>query len=60
MPTKAHIEANKRYQATQENIVIRVKKGEREKIRAHAASKGIKVQAYIKRLIADDMGDVEL
>jgi len=39
-----------------DRIALSVKKGRREKIRAHAAANGESVNGYINRLIAADMG----
>jgi predicted DNA binding CopG/RHH family protein len=58
--TEAQLNANKRYQATQENIVIRVKKGKRDELRLYAGEKGLSLQAYIKKLISADMGGIDL
>lgn len=38
-----------------EQIQIRVDKGDKDKIKAHAQSKGESVNAYINRLIQEDM-----
>ncbi len=54
--TKAHLEGNKRYLATQENRIVRVTKGKRESVKRVAESKGVSVQAYVKALIKQDSG----
>lgn len=56
----AYSAANKRavakYSAkAYDDIRLRVKKGERIKIQAHAESKGLSLNAYINQLIAKDM-----
>jgi predicted DNA binding CopG/RHH family protein len=60
MATKAHLEGNRRYLDKMDDIRIRVPKGKREAIRAHAQSKGLSVQSYIKKLISADMGGIPL
>lgn len=56
MATKAQQDAIKKYQATQENIVIRVPKGKREEVKSIADKQGLSLQAYIKHLIQKDSG----
>ena len=46
-------EAIKRYLDKQDEIKIRLPKGEKEKIRAHAESRGESVNAFIARAIAE-------
>lgn len=43
-----------------DRIALQVKKGQRDVIKAHAASKGMKANEYIKKLISDDMGGLDL
>lgn len=38
-----------------DDIRLQVKKGDKERIRAHAEQKGMKLQTYIKSLIYEDM-----
>lgn len=38
-----------------DDLRIRVKKGEAEKIKAHAESKGMSLNGYINKLIEEDM-----
>jgi predicted DNA binding CopG/RHH family protein len=38
-----------------DRIALSVKKGQREVIRQHAASKGLSLNGYINQLIDDDM-----
>ena len=55
--TKAHIKAAAKYnQKTYDKLQINVKKGEREKIKAYAESKGLSLNAYVTGLIYKDMG----
>ena len=54
--TKAHIKAAAKYnQKTYDKLQINVKKGEREKIKAYAESKGLSLNAYVTGLIYKDM-----
>lgn len=39
-----------------ERVDFRIPKGKKEALRAHAASKGLALTAYIKRLIEQDSG----
>ena len=55
MATKAHLEGNKRYLATQEQVRFWVDKGQKDKIKAHAESKGMSMTEYIKKLIDADI-----
>lgn len=55
MATKAHLEGNKRYLETQDDIKIRVPSGKREQLKEHAADKGHKgIQPYILDLLRKD------
>ena len=40
-----------------DRIALNVYKGQREQITAYAASKGLSLNGYINKLIADDMGE---
>lgn len=51
MATKAHLEGNKRYLETLDEIKIRVKKGRKDEIKAHAESKGESLNGFINRAI---------
>lgn len=54
--SKAHQKASNKYNAkAYDRINVNVKKGERDKIKAYAESKGLSLNAYINKLIADDM-----
>lgn len=55
MATKAHLEGNKRYLEKLDRVVFYVEKGEKDKMKAHAQSKGISLNAYIVALIEKDM-----
>lgn len=41
-----------------DDIRLQVKKGQKEKIRQYALSKGLSLQGFIKKLISDEMGDL--
>lgn len=49
---------NKYKRKAYDRIALEVKKGQKEKIRAHAESKGLSLQGYIKKLISEDMESV--
>jgi len=54
--SKAQKEATARYMKNNlDDIKIRVPKGKRDKIKAHAESKGMSLNAYINDLIDKDM-----
>ena len=40
-----------------DDIRLQVKKGQKEKIKTYAQQKGLSLQGYINKLIADDMGE---
>ena len=48
---------NKYASKTYDRIALLVKKGDREKIKTHAESKGMSLNAYINMLIDKDMGN---
>ena len=50
-----HKAANNRYLAKLDDIRFRVPKGEREKIREHAAQRGESVNAFIYRAVQETM-----
>lgn len=56
MATKAQLEANKRHLAKLDQYTLRFPGGMKEKIKAHAQSKGMSLNAYIVGLIEKDMG----
>lgn len=43
-----------------DRIAVQVKKGKRDVIKAYADDKGMTVNEYIKKLISDDMGGLDL
>ncbi len=54
--TKAQIQATAKYNAkSYDRIEIKVKKGQKAVIQAHAQSKGLSLNAYIVGLIEKDM-----
>lgn len=56
--SKAHSRASNKYNAkAYDRLAIQVYKGQREQIQAYAAEKGLSLNGYINRLIAEDMGD---
>ena len=55
MATKAHLEGNKRYLGTLDEIKVRVKKGRKEQIKAHAEMMGESVNGFINRAIDEAM-----
>lgn len=58
MLTEAQKRANQKYNAkAYDQIKTVVPKGQRAIIAAHAASKGMSLNAYINALIAADMGE---
>lgn len=55
---KAQTKASAKYNAkAYEEIKLRVSKGQKEQIQAHAQANGESLNGYINRLIAEDMGD---
>lgn len=42
-----------------DKVLLRLQKGDRDKIKAHAQSKGLSLNAYIVSLIEMDMGKLE-
>ena len=59
MATKAHLEGNKRYLEKLDQCTLRRPGGSKDKIKAHAQSKGLSLNAYIVSLIEMDMGKLE-
>lgn len=54
--TKASNKAVQRYsKAHYDSMIIRVTKGDAEKIKAHAQAQGLSLNAYVNKLIFDDM-----
>lgn len=56
MLSQARIQANKKYLCKVDNIIVRVKKGRKLKMKAYAESLGMSLNAYINKLIDKDMG----
>ena len=55
---KAQTKASAKYNAkAYEEVKLRVSKGQKEQIQAHAQANGESLNGYINRLIAEDMGD---
>lgn len=53
---KAQTKASNKYNAkAYDRIAVQVKKGEREKIKEYAETKGMSLNGYINKLIKDDM-----
>ena len=56
MATKAHLEGNKRYLTEKvETIAVRVPKGEKAVIKAHAERQNKSLNSYVVDLIHSDM-----
>lgn len=54
--TKAHIKATNKYIAkAYDRVNLTMPKGDKERVRAYAESKGISLNAYINKLIKEDM-----
>ncbi|MDD6825041.1 MAG: antitoxin [Oscillospiraceae bacterium] len=58
MATKAQQKATAKYnEKAYERITLRVKMGNKSIIEDYAAEKGMSLNGYINKLIADDMGE---
>ena len=55
MATRAHLEGNKRYLGTLDEIRIRVPKGRKEEIQGFAKSKGKSTNAFIVNAIENEI-----
>jgi len=56
--SEAQNKATQRYQAkAYDRLPVRVYKGQAEQIKAYAESRGMSLNGYINKLIADDMGE---
>lgn len=54
--SKAHIKASNKFNAkAYDRVSLMLPKGQRDKIRAHAESKGLSLNGYINELIKKDM-----
>jgi len=51
MATRAHLEGNKRYLDKLDDIRVRVPKGKKAEIKAHAESKGESLNGFVSRAI---------
>ena len=65
MATKAHLDANKRYQEKLDRVVFFFRKGKKYNIKSQAVAQGESRNRYIKKAVADrykgDTGnDIEL
>ena len=57
---KAQTKASNKYNAkAYDRIALQVKKGERDKIKAYAESRGMSLNGYINKLITEDMQEQE-
>ena len=55
--SEARKKANEKYNAkAYDQVKIIIKKGQREQVKEFAESQGLSLNAYINKLIADDMG----
>lgn len=55
--SEARKKANEKYNAkAYDQVKIIMKKGQREQVKEFAESQGLSLNAYINKLIADDMG----
>lgn len=55
MATKAHLEGNKRYLEKLDEIKVRVPKGKKAEIQAHAEAHGESLNGFINRAIEETM-----
>lgn len=53
--SEAQLRANKKYLQKQDHIQLRVPSGEKEKIAAFAAEKGMSLNSFIRQSISDAM-----
>lgn len=54
--TKAHIKATNKYIAkAYDRVNLTMPKGDKERVRAYAEAQGMSMNAYINKLIAEDM-----
>jgi predicted DNA binding CopG/RHH family protein len=56
MATQAQLNASKKYQDKLDRVVFYLEKGKKDRIKAHAESMGMSLNAYINDLIDKDMG----
>lgn len=56
--SEAHIKASNKYNAkAYDRVSLMLPKGNRDIIRAYAEAKGLSLNAYINKLISEDMGE---
>ena len=55
MATKAHLEGNKRYLEKLDEIKVRMEKGKKDIIKAHAEAQGKSVNSFINEAIDEKM-----
>ena len=53
--TKAHLEGNRRYLETLDELKVRMPKGKKSLIKAHAESRGESLNGFINRAIDETM-----
>ena len=51
MATKAHLEGNRRYLEKQDSILIRIPKGRKAELQAHAKKQGESLNGFIVRAV---------
>ncbi len=51
MATKAHLEGNRRYLEKQDSILIRIPKGRKAELQAHAEEQGESLNGFIVRAV---------
>lgn len=51
MATKAHLEGNRRYLEKQDSVLIRIPKGRKAELQAHAEQQGESLNGFVKRAI---------
>ncbi len=56
MPKSQTIAKNKYNAKTYDRIALQVYKGQRDQIKTYAEKRGMSLNGYINKLIADDMG----
>ncbi len=51
MATKAHLEGNRRYLEKQDSVLIRIPKGRKAELQAHAEEQGESLNGFIVRAV---------
>ncbi len=59
MMNEARNRANKKYLMKLDDIIFRVQRGRKDKIKARAESLGMSLNAYLIHLIENDMGPLD-